>query len=96
MRTGRLAVLILVLISTLSFPPLARAGEQPRAEPARSYDIVANFELWLRSAVQRVEAIFRVDSPPTPVAPSGGGSNVPSVQGDCGSAIDPNGSGCRP
>jgi hypothetical protein len=93
MRTGRLAVLVLVLISILSFPPLARAGEQPRAEPARSYDVLASFELWLLNTMERVEAIFGVNAPPTPVPP---GSNSPSVLGDCGSAIDPNGTGCRP
>ena len=96
MRTGRLAavlILILTLISTLGVPSLARAGEQPRAEPARSHDIVASVELWLLSAIERVEAIFGVDASPAPVSPSGGGTN--SIQPDCRSGIDPNG-GCTP
>jgi len=95
MRIGRLAA-ALILISTLSFTPLARAGEQPRADPARSRDAVANFELWLLNTFERIEALFRAETPPTPVPPDGQGSTPPSVQGDCGSGIDPNGGGCRP
>jgi hypothetical protein len=92
MRNRRLpTILVLALITSSSFAPASQAASPPDSEHVSSFGLVAHFEQWLLGVVEHVEGILGLGAPVT-VAPGGGtGSNPPSVQRECGSAIDPNG-----
>jgi hypothetical protein len=96
MRTRRFpAALVLALITCIGISQATHAAPQPNAEHVRSVSLVANLELWLLRTFERVEAVFRLEVPPTP-APVGRPGATSSLESDCRSAIDPNGGGCTP
>jgi hypothetical protein len=88
------AVLILVVLTLAAFAPMANAASLSNSERAQASGLAAHLEFWLFNTIERVEAVFGFKERALP-AP-GQGSNPPSMQSDCRSAIDPNGGTCAP